>query len=97
MDPYSWHNSALLCEQPDVWSVNLAVQRFTAGGVRQQARHRAPSTDINGGVGGISGPYQTLDLDTHLTQIPTTRFRRGSLPKLPSGIPHSAGSYLSTI
>lgn len=32
-DPYSWHNSALYDPDGQVWSVNLAVERFTRAGV----------------------------------------------------------------
>lgn len=32
-DPYTWHNSALYDPDGQVWSVNLAVERFTRAGV----------------------------------------------------------------
>jgi chitinase len=58
-DKYSWHNSALYANSSDVWSVDLAVQRFTKGGV--------PAAKLGIGIpfygyqwigGGIWGPNQ---------------------------------------
>jgi chitinase len=58
-DPYSWHNSALQSSTSDVWSVDLAVQRFTTAGVpRDKLGIGLPFYGIQWKGGGISGPYQ---------------------------------------
>jgi chitinase len=58
-NPYSWHNAALYDPDGMVWSVDLAVRRFTSYGV--------PAAKLSIGIpffgyrwtgGGISGPQQ---------------------------------------
>jgi chitinase len=71
-DPYSWFNSALLGEGNPikVWSVNLAVQRYTNAGV--------PAAKLGIGIpfygwqwtgGGISAPHQTWTSSPSLSQV----------------------------
>lgn len=59
-DPYTWYNSALYDPEGRVWSVNLAVERFTLAGV--------PAATTNIGIpfygyvwSGATGPYQSVD------------------------------------
>ena len=58
-NPFSWHNAALYDNDPRVWSVNLAVYRYTSNGV--------PASKLGIGLpffgwrwtgGGITGPRQ---------------------------------------
>src|SRR5438270_4959432 len=67
---YSWHNSALYDPDGSVWSINLAVQRFTSAGV--------PASKLGIGIpfygwqwngGGITGPRQYWSSTPNLQQI----------------------------
>jgi hypothetical protein len=101
-DPYSWHNSALYASSSDVWSVDLAVQRFTRGGV--------PTAKLGIGIpfygwqwtgGGIWGPNQywnpaptrqQVAYNQILSQITTQNFRWDATAQVPyltnnAGIP----------
>lgn len=69
-DPYAWHNSALFADTSDVWSVDLAVQRYLSAGV--------PTEKLGIGIpffgwewthGGISGPKQKWRTKPELKQI----------------------------
>ena len=69
-DPYSWHNAALYDTDGMVWSINLAVTRFTAGGV--------PASKLGIGIpfygwqwtgGGITAPRQTWSGTPNMSQI----------------------------
>jgi chitinase len=59
-NPYSWHNAALYDTDGMVWSVDMAVRRFTAAGV--------PASKLSIGIpffgyrwqgGGVTGPRQS--------------------------------------
>lgn len=76
-DPYSWHNSALMGEgNPiQVWTVNLAVQRYLNGGV--------PASKLGIGIpfygwqwigGGITGPKQVWSQTPSLSQVGYNEF-----------------------
>jgi GH18 family chitinase len=69
-NPYSWHNAALYDTDGMVWSVDLAVKRFTASGV--------PAAKLSIGIpffgyswngGGVSAPRQTWQTAPSLQQI----------------------------
>jgi hypothetical protein len=69
-NPYSWHNAALYDRDGQVWSVNLAVSRFTSAGV--------PASKLGIGIpfygwkwtgGGITGPDQNWSSTPSLGQI----------------------------
>lgn len=69
-NPYSWHNAALYDSDGQVWSLNLAVQRFTANGV--------PASKLGVGIpffgyqwtgGGVTAPRQTWSSEPSLSQI----------------------------
>jgi chitinase len=70
-DPYTWHNSALYDHDSMVWSVDLAVRRFTANGV--PAAKLAMGIPFFGykwtGI-GILGPGLSWIVPPTLQQIP---------------------------
>jgi chitinase len=67
---YSWHNAALFASDSMVWSVDLAVKRFTAAGV--------PAAKLGIGIpfygwqwsgGGITGPNQHWSSNPSTSQV----------------------------
>jgi GH18 family chitinase len=92
-NPYSWHNAALYDPDGMVWSVDLAVKRFTANGV--------PAAKLSIGIpffgyrwtgGGITGPQQHWNstpsvsqvyYNTFVSTINATNYRWDSQAKVP--------------
>ncbi|HEX4996611.1 MAG TPA: glycosyl hydrolase family 18 protein, partial [Terriglobia bacterium] len=102
-NPYSWHNAALYDPDNQVWSVDLAVRRFTQAGV--------PASTLTIGIpffgfmwtgGGITGPQQywsgtpTITEQTYQALAPSINsgaYRQDSLARVPYLT--SSGSFLT--
>jgi chitinase len=67
---YSWHNSALYGPDEQVWSAELAYQRFTAAGVTPSKLMIAiPFYGFQWTGGGITGPQQVWSTTPSLQEV----------------------------
>jgi len=92
-NPYSWHNASLYDPDGLVWSVDLAVKRFTANGVpASKLQIGIPFFGYKWSGGGISGPQQNWSgtpsvsqayYNTFASTINSTNYRWDALGKVP--------------